>query len=163
MGRHKARLSAFRCLAPDFPGLADGDQASEMSAGSALTLSFLALAVGAIMCWIRGGTRGGAPPTQVYFLWERSFIVAAVVMTAVGFALLDSLLQDSAGRVLARAGAADHAVLNARRQRHRPIDLHLPAGVGDLASGLLSLRTAWWITWTRWGLALRAAMGPRRR
>jgi hypothetical protein len=75
------------------------------SAGALLILSFVALAVGAGMYWIRGGTRGGAPPTHVYFMWERSFIIAAVVLTALGLALLDGLLQNSAGRVLARAGA----------------------------------------------------------
>jgi hypothetical protein len=77
----------------------------EFSAGTVLILSFVALAVGATMYWIRGGTRGGAPPTQVYFIWERSFIITAVVLTALGLALLDGLLQDSPGRVLARAGA----------------------------------------------------------
>jgi hypothetical protein len=79
---------------------------TEVWAGSALILGFVALAVGATMYWSRGGTRGGAPPTQLYFVWERSFIMAAVVMTALGFALLDGLLQDSAGRVLARAGSS---------------------------------------------------------
>jgi hypothetical protein len=78
----------------------------EFSAGTLLILSFVALAVGATMYWIRGGTRGGAPPTQVYFMWERSFIITAVVLTALGLALLDGLLQNSAGRVLARAGAS---------------------------------------------------------
>jgi hypothetical protein len=77
----------------------------EFSAGTALVLSFAALFVGALMYWIRGGIRGGAPPTHVYFVWERSFIIAAVVLTALGLALLESLLQNSAGGVLARVGA----------------------------------------------------------
>lgn len=77
----------------------------EFSAGTALILSFAALFVGALMYWMRGGIRGGAPPTHVYFVWERSFIIAAVVLTALGLALLESLLQNSAGGVLARVGA----------------------------------------------------------
>jgi len=77
----------------------------EYSAGTVLILSFVALFVGALMYWVRGGIRGGAPPTHVYFVWERGFIMAAVVLTALGLALLEGLLQDSAGRVLARAGA----------------------------------------------------------
>jgi hypothetical protein len=78
----------------------------EFSAGTVLILSFVALAVGATMYWLRAGTRGGAPPSQIYFMWERSFIIAAVVLTALGLALLDGLLENSAGRVLARAGAS---------------------------------------------------------
>ena len=77
----------------------------EFSAGTVLILSFAALFVGALMYWIRGGIRGGAPPTHVYFVWERSFIIAAVVLTALGLALLEALLQNSAGGVLARVGA----------------------------------------------------------
>ena len=77
----------------------------EFAAGAVLILSFVALAVGATMYWIRGGLRGGAPPTRAYLVWERSFIMAAVVLTAVGLVLLEGVLQDSAGRVLARVGA----------------------------------------------------------
>ena len=77
----------------------------EFSAGTVLILSFAALFVGALMYWRRGGIRGGAPPTHVYFVWERSFIIAAVVLTAIGLALLEDLLQNSAGGVLARVGA----------------------------------------------------------
>jgi hypothetical protein len=77
----------------------------EYSVGTVLILSFVALFVGALMYWIRGGIRGGAPPTHIYFVWERSFIIAAVVLTAVGLALLEGLLENSAGRVLARVGA----------------------------------------------------------
>jgi len=53
----------------------------------------------------RGGVRGGAPPSHGYFAWERSFIIAAVVLTAVELALLGGYLQESDGRVLARTGA----------------------------------------------------------
>jgi hypothetical protein len=53
----------------------------------------------------RGGIRGGVPPSHGYFTWERSFIIAAVVLTAVGLALLARYLQHSDGRVLARTGA----------------------------------------------------------
>ncbi len=57
------------------------------------------------MFWIRGGIRGGAPPSHAYFAWERSFIMAAVVLTAIGFVLLEAQLQNTDGRVLARTGA----------------------------------------------------------
>lgn len=78
----------------------------ETFAGSTLVLGFVAFAVGAALFWIRGGIRGGAPPTHAYFVWERGLIMAGVVLTAVGFALLDGILQDTEGRSLTRAGAS---------------------------------------------------------
>jgi hypothetical protein len=78
------------------------------SAGILLILSFVALSAGASMYWLRGGIRGGAPPTKAYFVWERTFIIAAVVLTAIGLALLEGELQSSDGRVLARAGAVTY-------------------------------------------------------
>jgi hypothetical protein len=58
-----------------------------------------------LMFWYRDGQRGGAPPSPTYYVWERSFIMAAVVLTAIGFVLLEGRLEAGAGRVLARAGA----------------------------------------------------------
>ena len=72
----------------------------------ALILGFAALASGALMYWLRGGIRGGAPPSQRYLVWERSFIMGAVVLTAVGLELLADLLAVSDGAAMARAGAA---------------------------------------------------------
>lgn len=82
----------------------------DYAAGIVLILSFVALAVGATLYWVRGGIRGGAPPTQAYLLWERGSIIAAVVLTALGLALLDGYLQSTNGRVLARIGAATYFV-----------------------------------------------------
>jgi hypothetical protein len=71
----------------------------------ALILGFAAIASGALMYWLRGGIRGGAPPSRRYLVWERSFIMAAVVLTAVGLVLLADLLAVSDGAAMARAGA----------------------------------------------------------
>jgi hypothetical protein len=71
----------------------------------ALILGSAALASGALMYWLRGGIRGGAPPSRRYLVWERSFIMAAVVLTAVGLMLLADLLAASDGAAMARAGA----------------------------------------------------------
>jgi hypothetical protein len=78
------------------------------SAGILLILSFVALFAGASMYWRRGGLRGGAPPTKAYYVWERTFIIAAVVLTAVGLALLEGEMRSSDGRVLARVGAVTY-------------------------------------------------------
>lgn len=75
------------------------------AAGLFLVLGNVAVFPGLIMFWIRGGHRGGAPPSPAFFIWERSFIMAGVVLTAVGFFLLEGPLQSSAGSVLARTGA----------------------------------------------------------
>jgi hypothetical protein len=77
----------------------------ERVAGFALVLGNVAVLPGLLMFWFRGGERGGAPPSPAYFVWERSFILAAVVLTAIGFVLLEGHLQTSAGHVLARIGA----------------------------------------------------------
>ncbi len=80
----------------------------EYSAGSVLILGFVAFFVGASLYWIRwmrSGIRGGAPPGYTYLVWERSFIMAAVTLTVIGFVLLEAPLQNSQGRVLARTGA----------------------------------------------------------
>ena len=77
----------------------------ERAAGSFLVLGFVALLPGIVMFLIRGGIRGGAPPSPAFFVWERSLIMAAVVLTAIGLVLLEGHLQNTDGRVLARAGA----------------------------------------------------------
>jgi hypothetical protein len=77
----------------------------ERATGFVLVLSNVALLPGLIMFWIRDGHRGGPPPSPAYFMWERSFIMAAVVLTAIGFVLLEGYLQDADGHILARMGA----------------------------------------------------------
>lgn len=71
----------------------------------ALILGFAAVSGGALMYWLRGGMRGGAPPSKRHLVWERSFIMAAVILTAVGLVLLAELLAAADGAAVARAGA----------------------------------------------------------
>ena len=77
----------------------------ERAAGFVLVLGNVALLPGLMMFWIRGGHRGGAPRSHAHFVWERSFIMAAVVLTAIGLVLLEGHLQNTDGRILARTGA----------------------------------------------------------
>jgi hypothetical protein len=58
-----------------------------------------------MMFWLRGGVEGKPLPSQAYFVWERSCIMAAVIITAVGLVLLAGVLEPTGGQVLARAGA----------------------------------------------------------
>jgi hypothetical protein len=75
------------------------------SAGLFLFLSVIANGIGVVMFWIRGGHRGGPPPTHTYFVWERGSIMAAITLAAIGFVLLEGPLEGTGGHVLARVGA----------------------------------------------------------
>jgi hypothetical protein len=76
----------------------------ERAAGFFLVFSFAANLAGVLMFLIRGGI-SGIPPSHTHLVWERSFLMAAVFLTAIGLVLLDGHLQNTDGRVLARAGA----------------------------------------------------------
>lgn len=81
------------------------DWSIKRAAGLVLVLGCVANFAGVIMFWIRGGQSGGQPPTSAYLAWERGFIVAAVVITAIGFVLLQNAMENTGGRVLAIVGA----------------------------------------------------------
>ncbi len=75
------------------------------AAGLVLVLGSVAAFPGLVMFWLRGGHRGGAPQSRAHFVWERSFIMAAVILTAVGFVLLEGSFQSINGGILANIGA----------------------------------------------------------
>ncbi len=77
----------------------------EYAAGLSLVLSFLANLAGVVMFSIRGGASGGTPPSSTYYLWERGLFMAAIVLAAIGFVLLEGHLHTTAGHVLGRTGA----------------------------------------------------------
>ncbi len=82
----------------------------ERSAGFFLVLGFVASLAGVVMFMIRGGPSGGTPPSHTFFVFERSFFMAAVIPTAIGFVLLEGRLHNTDGRVLARAGATAYLI-----------------------------------------------------
>ena len=65
----------------------------ERATGSFLVLGFVANLAGVLMFLIRGGTSGGTPLSHTFFVWERCFLMAAVILTAIGFVLLEGHLQ----------------------------------------------------------------------
>lgn len=77
----------------------------ERAAGFFLVLGFVSNLAGVLMFSIRGGTGGGTSPSHTFFVWERGFFMAAVVLTTVGFVLLEGHLHNTNGGVLARTGA----------------------------------------------------------
>jgi hypothetical protein len=78
----------------------------ERAAGLLLVMGLFVFMPGGVLFMLRGGTRGGAPPSPAHFVWERGFVMAAVLISTLGVVLLEGLLHASDGRVLARTGAA---------------------------------------------------------
>jgi hypothetical protein len=76
----------------------------EQAAGGFLVLGFAANLAGVLMFLMRGGPGGGTPPSHTFFMWERSFLLAGVILTAIGFVLLEEHFHNTDGRVLARTG-----------------------------------------------------------
>ncbi|MDL1898196.1 hypothetical protein FBQ82_18245 [Anaerolineae bacterium CFX7] len=71
----------------------------ERTVGLILVLSAVVTFPGLMMFTFRRGYRGGAPRSRVHFIWERSFVMAGVILCAIGFVLLAAALQNTDGRV----------------------------------------------------------------
>jgi hypothetical protein len=136
----------------------------QRAAGAFLVTAALPLALGLFLFVSRGGVQGGAPRSPAFFVWERGAILAAVILTAIGFMLLEGVLHETDGRVLARVGAGAYffgAVLLVAAEAQR-----LPEGgasyplivvyvvlafLGQAAIGAALIQTALlpaWIGWT---------------
>ena len=77
----------------------------ERVAGLMLLLGVVIVFPGLMMFWIRGGHKGGKPRSHAHYLWERGFVMSAVVPTAVGFVLLADYMRGTNGFILANIGA----------------------------------------------------------
>jgi hypothetical protein len=80
----------------------------ERAAGLFLVLGFVTNIAGVVMFSTRDGTSSNPPPSFAYYAWERGFFMAAVVLTAIGFVLLEEHLHTSHGGILARTGATTY-------------------------------------------------------
>jgi hypothetical protein len=76
------------------------------AAGLILVLGFVANFGGVLMFSLRQSAAGGWAATQSFFVTERLFIIAAVILTALGYVLLEGEFQGKDGCVLARIGAS---------------------------------------------------------
>ncbi len=81
---------------------------TEHAAGLFLVLGFVTNVAGVVLFSMRDGTSGNPPPSFAYYAWERGLFMAAVVLTAIGFVLLEEHLHTSDGGILARTGAATY-------------------------------------------------------
>ncbi|MFL5806073.1 MAG: hypothetical protein ACJ8CR_30600, partial [Roseiflexaceae bacterium] len=81
---------------------------TERAAGLFLVLGFVTNIAGVVMFSMRNGNSGNPPPSFAYYAWERGLFMAAVVLTAIGFVLLEEHLHTSDGGILARTGATTY-------------------------------------------------------
>jgi hypothetical protein len=81
---------------------------AERVAGLFLVLGFVTNLAGVVLFSVRDGTSGNPPPSFAYYAWERGLFMAAIVLTAIGFVLLEERLRTSDGCVLARTGATTY-------------------------------------------------------
>lgn len=89
------------------PGLASTEQGFwtfQRTAGALLVASILPLALGLQLFRRRNGIQGIALQSTAVLVWERGSFLAAVVLTALGFVLLEAALHETNGRVMARLG-----------------------------------------------------------
>ena len=76
--------------------------------GLFLVLGFAANLVGVLMFIFSSGILGDLPRTTTFVMWERSILALAVVLTMVGFVLLEGYLATTHGSVFARIGASTY-------------------------------------------------------
>lgn len=132
----------------------------ERVTGALLVAAILPLALGLYLFNSRNGVQGGAPSSPALFVWERGSFLAAVVLTALGFGLLEATLQSTNGHVLARLGASAYffgavllAAAEAMRLPSSPLIVVyvILAFLGQAAIGgalLQANRLPSWIGWT---------------
>lgn len=80
--------------------------AAHRMAGGLLVAAVVPLAVGVALFVGRGGVQGGAPSSPAAFVWERGSILAAVILTALGFVLLETLFRGTGAEALGRVGTS---------------------------------------------------------
>jgi hypothetical protein len=149
---------------------------TERAAGAFLLLGWAANFAGVLMFAFRDGTSGRLPPSATYYDWERSLILAAVVLSVIGVVLLEDHPELSDGRVLVRMGATVYlfgGVLNvlyevlelARTTPSYPLIVVAVVltflGQAAIGGGLLQARLlAPWIGWTAvlWNLGWLLAL-----
>jgi hypothetical protein len=78
----------------------------QRAAGGFMVFAVIPLAIGVYLFLSRNGVQGGTPRSPALFVWERGSILTAVVLTAIGLVLLEGVLHETSGRVLARIGAS---------------------------------------------------------
>jgi hypothetical protein len=136
-----------------------------------LILCFLVFLVGGMLFTGRAIWKWPAAQTPTYLIWERSFVMAAVLITALGLALLENLLRDAGDPFIARLGlltyligaivviVAETSLISSGRSAYAQIIFYVVvAFLAQMAFGLSLLQTGLlpgWVGWATiiWNLA----------
>lgn len=134
-------------------------------AASALVLCFVVFIFGGVL--FTGRAFWGWPTDNSHMLWERGFVIVAVLATVLGLALLEDMLQAAGGSVLARLGmlaylvgavvvvVAETAYLGKRDWIYPQIVLYVVlAFLGQAAFGAALLRTGLVAAWAGWATVI---------
>ena len=81
-----------------------GSRLLERAAAACLLVAAGANLAGVVMFTIRGGAAGGDAPTHAFLVAERSLFMAAMMLSALGFCLLDGRMQSPGAEALMRLG-----------------------------------------------------------
>jgi hypothetical protein len=130
---------------------------------SLLILCFLVFLVGCILFIGRAIWKWPTAQTPTYLIWERSFIMTAVLITALGLTLLENLLRDAGDPFIARLGlltyligaivviVAETTLISTGRSAYAQIVFYVVvAFLAQAAFGLSLLRTGLVAGWVGW-------------
>ena len=133
--------------------------------GSLLILSLIVFGFGGML--FTGRAFWSWPIGNSHLIWERGFIIAAVLITVLGLALLEDMLRAAGDTVLARIGmvtylfgavvvaVAETAYLNNREWNYPQIVLYIVlAFVAQAAFGTALLRTGLVMGWVGWATVI---------
>ncbi len=132
-------------------------------AASLLILSFVVFGVGGVLFAGRAFLKWQIEETSSYLIWERGFVILAVLATVLGLALLEDMLRTPGGTVLARLGmiaylfgavvvvVAETASLSKRDWNYPQIVFYVVlAFLAQAAFGAALLRTGLVVGWVGW-------------
>lgn len=148
--------------------MAEQDLFSErQSAGLLLILCFAVFTVGGILYTGRAIWQWPVGETVVYLRWERGLVIAAVVLTVLGLALLEGLLRNAGDTLIGRLGfvtylvgaalvmVAETTFLTTRQFVDPQIVVYVVlAFLAQAAFGVALLRTGLLASWVGWATIL---------
>jgi hypothetical protein len=154
----------------------DGLLSERQSAASLLILCFLVFSVGGMLYTGRAIWKWPAGQTQRYLIWERGFVIAAVMATVLGLVLLEDMLNSAGDSGFARLGmvtyvfgavvvvTAETNYLNKREWVYPQVVFYVVvAFLAQAAFGVSLLQTdltAGWVGWVTiiWNLGWLVAL-----
>jgi hypothetical protein len=135
----------------------------QMVSGWLLILSFIIFVPGGLLYTGRAIFKWPAAQSQSYLIWERGFVMAAILVATLGLVVLERLLEAAGDPILAPMGltifligtvlvlAAETFSLNRQEMIYAPIVAFVVmAFLGQAAFGAAILRTGFLPAWVGW-------------